>query len=123
MVQEDAYELYRRGCALAAAGSHMAAATVLERACDAEPEKASIRSELARALFRSRRFGEAAEAFARVLEIHPADHYAHYGLGLAQTRIGDLVTAGGHLKMACAMRPDIDAYAHALAALKRRLDT
>lgn len=122
MGHEDAYELYQRGCALAAAGSHMAAATVLERACAAEPEKASIRSELGRALFRSRRFGEAADAFAAVVEANPADHYAHYGLGLAQSRLGDLVSAGAHLKMACAMRPDLDAYADALSAVKRRSD-
>lgn len=123
MGNDDAYELYQRGCALAAAGSHMAAATVLARACEVEPEKTSIRSELGRALFRSRRFGEAAEAFTRVLEVNPADHYAHYGLGLARTRLGDLVTAGAHLKMACAMRPDLDAYSDALSALNRRLDT
>lgn len=123
MSHDDAYELYQRGCALAASGSHMAAATVLERACEAEPEKTSIRCELGQALFRSRRFSEAAEAFAAVLEANPADHYAHYGLGLAQSRIGDLVAAGAHLKMACVMRPDLDAYTEALSALERRLGT
>lgn len=121
MRHDDVYELYQRGCALAAAGSHMAAATVLQRACAAEPEKASIRCELGRALFRSRRFREAADAFAAVVESNPADHYAHYGLGLARSRLGDLVSAGAHLKIACAMRPDLDGYADALAALDRRL--
>ncbi|MFN8103092.1 MAG: tetratricopeptide repeat protein [Acidimicrobiia bacterium] len=123
MAHDNAYELYQRGCALAASGSHMAAATVLERACEVEPEKTSIRSALGLALFRSRRFSEAADAFTAVIEANPADHHAHYGLGLARSRLGDLVSAGAHLKMACVMRPDLEAYSEALAALERRLGT
>jgi len=122
MTVTDAYELYQRGCALDRAGSHQAAATVLIRAREAEPDKVSIRSALGRALFRSHRFREAEAEFAKAVELSPADHYSHYALGLAKSRLGDLVAAGAHLKMAVVMRPDLDAYAEALAAVERRRD-
>lgn len=121
MQDVDTYELFQRGCALDRAGSHAAAATVLARAREAEPDKASIRSALGRALFRARRFREAEAEFAKTVELNPADHYAHYALGLAKTRLGDLVAAGAHLKMAVVMRPDLEAYAEALSVVQRRL--
>ena len=63
---ESVYDLYRRGQELLERGDFAAAAVPLSRARDLEPDKASIREALGRALFHSQRYREAAEEF-RVL--------------------------------------------------------
>jgi hypothetical protein len=47
---DSVYELYRRGCDLLDHGDYQAAIVPLSRARDLEPEKASIRETLGRAL-------------------------------------------------------------------------
>ena len=47
---ESVYELYQRGCQLLDHGDHEAATVPLQKARDLEPEKASIRETLGRAL-------------------------------------------------------------------------
>lgn len=115
------YEWYQRGLALLEAGDVHAAATVLERAAAAEPEKGSIREALARAYFRSRRFSAALAQFTAALEISPANDYAHFGAGLCLGRLGRLHQAVGHLRMANVMRPGNDDYEGALALWERQL--
>jgi Flp pilus assembly protein TadD len=41
--------------------------------------------------------------FGKAVEIDPVNHYAHFGLGLACSRTGDLVRAVAHLRLAVAM--------------------
>lgn len=113
----DGYELYQRGTRLLERGSWHAASVVLRQARDIEPDKTSIREALARALFRSSRFAEAADEFRQILEANPASDYSHYGLGLAARRLGDLACARKHLKLACAMAPHHEHYSRALAAV------
>ena len=48
---ESVYDLYRRGCELLDHGDHQAAIVPLSKARDLEPDKASIREALGRALF------------------------------------------------------------------------
>jgi tetratricopeptide (TPR) repeat protein len=115
------YEWYQRGLALLEAGDVHAAATVLERAAAAEPEKGSIREALARAYFRSRRFSAALAEFRAALEISPANDYAHFGAGLCLGRLGRLHQAVGHLRMANVMRPGNDDYEEALALWEAQL--
>ena len=115
------YEWYQRGLELLEAGDVHAAATLLERAAEAEPEKASIREALARAYFRGRRFSAALAEFTAALEISPANDYAHFGAGLCLGRLGRLHQAVGHLRMANVMRPGNDDYEDALALWEAHL--
>jgi Flp pilus assembly protein TadD len=73
---------------------------------------------LARAQFDSRRYGDAADSFGQLVSRDPSDHYAHFGLGLASRRLGDLDGAVEHLALAAAMRPDLDHYTRALRAAR-----
>ena len=84
MDQQDVYAMLLRGRDLLGRGHHHQAATVLERASLLEPEKTSIREELARALYLSGQKARAGEEFARVVELDPSNDYAHFGLGLCQ---------------------------------------
>jgi Flp pilus assembly protein TadD len=120
--QEDAaahgaYESFRDGRDLLAAGNAHAAVVALERARALEPEKSSVRETLARAYYRTRRFDAAAAEFATAVELDPVNDYAHFGLGLALRQTRDLVGARRHLRIAAAMRPDNVDYQRALADL------
>jgi len=115
------YDWYQRGLELLSSGDNHAAATLLERAAAAEQGKSSIHEALARAYFGSRRFDEALEQFGVVLEISPANDYAHFGAGLCLSRLGRLLEAVGHLKMANVMHPDNGDYERELARCEARL--
>jgi len=117
MDQPDVYAMLVRGRDLLGRGYHHQAATVLERASLLEPEKTSIREDLARALYMSGQKQRAGEEFARVVELDPCNDYAHFGLGLCQAAVGLRKRALGHLKIAVAMRPDSEDYRDALARL------
>lgn len=116
---EDGYTLLQQGVALLDGGSYHAACAVLDRAVEVAPDKASVHEARARALFRCRRFDEAAVEFRWVVERNPADDYAHFGLGVVSHRLGDLVAARRHLRIACAMQPDRSHYRDALARVER----
>ncbi len=60
---ESVYDLYQRGCELLGHGDHQAAIVPLTRARDLEPDKASIREALGRALFHAQRYEGAAAEF------------------------------------------------------------
>ena len=112
-----AYDAYRDGRDLLSSGNPHAAVVALERARTLEPDKASVRETLARAYYRSARYDAAAAEFASAVDLDPVNDYAHFGLGLALIRTGDLVGARRHLRIAAAMRPDRDDYRRALADL------
>lgn len=106
MMQEyEAFTAFQEGTLLLERESPHAAATVLERARDLEPGKASIREALARAYYSSGRIRAAEAEFAATLELDPVNDYAHFGLGLCRLRSGDRAGARGHLRLAVAMRP------------------
>lgn len=89
-----------------------AQATVpLEKAKRLEPHKASIREALGIAYFRLRRWSEAEAEFRAVLELSPADDYAHYALGRALEKQGRAAEAKGHFKLASTMNPSSSRYA------------
>ena len=114
---DDAYELLARGLELLDSGHNHQAAIALEKARDLEPEKASIREALARAFYNSGQTRKAEKEFEASLQIDPANHYGHFGLGLCRARLGDKTGAIGLIKMAVAMRPDSPDYQHALRRL------
>lgn len=117
----DVYEWFQRGIKLLKDGSPAAAAAILARAADAEPESRSIREALARAQFNSRRYEEAAESFRSIVAANPTEDYAYFGLGMALWRTGDMEAAQEPLTIAVAMRPDLRDYVSALKQVKATL--
>lgn len=105
MRDETAYDLYARGRALLRDGHPHQAALLLGKAKLIEPEKASIREALGIAYFRIMRWAEAEAEFRKVLELSPADDYAHYALGRALRNQGRHREAETHLKLARSLRP------------------
>ena len=116
----DTYELFRRGSELLAAGHAHQAVISLEQARDAAPGHGSVREALGRAYYGAGRTSAAEAEFAEALEIDPSNDYAHFGLGLCLARSGERTLAVGHLRLALAMRPEVDAYRQALERVQRR---
>jgi tetratricopeptide (TPR) repeat protein len=103
---EHVYDLFRRGSDLLERGDFAAATIPLERARAYEPDKTSIREALGRAYFHARRYVEAREEFAAVVERSPVNDYAHFCLGRAFQMTGHRTEARRHLKLAAGLRPD-----------------
>ncbi|MEV4166027.1 tetratricopeptide repeat protein [Nonomuraea dietziae] len=117
----DVYDWYQRGIGLLKDGSPAAAAALLERAAEAEPDSRSIREALARAQFNSRQYELAARTFRWIVDANPAEDYAYFGLGLALWRTGDMEAAQEPLAIAAAMRPDERHYVSALRSVRATL--
>jgi Flp pilus assembly protein TadD len=115
------YDWYQRGVKLLKEGSPAAAAALLERAADAEPDSRSIREALARAQFNSRQYAEAAASFRQIVDANPTEDYAYFGLGLSLWRTGDIEGAQEPLAIAVAMRPDERHYVSALKSVRATL--
>ena len=107
----DTYDLYQQGRAHLRKGRAAQATVALEKAKRREPEKASIREALGIAYLRIERYAEAEQEFRKMLELSPADHYAHYGLGRALEKQGRETEANGHFKLASSLRPQSRHYA------------
>jgi tetratricopeptide (TPR) repeat protein len=118
--EEGAYDWYTRGLRLLEARSAAAAEQLLSRAAAAEPESRSILEALGRAQFEAGRYNSARESFAKIIEVNPADDYAHFALGLSAARTGDLRTAVEHLALAAAMRPELPHYGRELRMARAR---
>jgi Flp pilus assembly protein TadD len=100
-----AYDFYQQGRSHLRDGMPAQATVALEKAKRLEPEKASIREALGIAYFRIMRWSEAEAEFRKVLDISPADDYAHYALGRALKNQGRHDEAARHLKLARSLRP------------------
>ncbi len=103
---ESVYDLYQRGCELLDHGDHEAATVPLQKARDLEPEKASIREALGRALFRSGRYAAAATEFQAVAQGAPTNDYALFCLGRSMQLLGRHREARQPLALACSLRPE-----------------
>jgi Flp pilus assembly protein TadD len=114
------YEWYQRGLQLLGSGDPDAAATLLARVAEAEPGSRSVREALGRAQYDAGRYDEAIASFQQLIAVNPTDDYAHFGLGLAASRAGELTVAAEHLALAVAMRPDLGHYARALRGVRAR---
>jgi Flp pilus assembly protein TadD len=111
------YDLFSRGSRLLEGGHPHQAVMLLGRAKLLEPDKASIREALGRALFMTARFARARREFTKAVALNPADDYAHYGLALACERTGQRQRAIGHAKLANALRPGNSNYERMLGRL------
>ena len=114
---QSAYALFAKGSDFLERGHPHQAAMFLSRARLIEPEKASIREALARALFMAGHTAWARREFTKTVQIDPVNDYAHFGLALACERTGQRLRAIAHLKLAIAMRPGVSHYERALARL------
>jgi Flp pilus assembly protein TadD len=108
---DETYDLFQRGRAHLAEGRAAQATVSLEKAKRREPQKASIREALGIAYFRIRRWHEAETEFRAVLDLSPADDYAHYALGRCLEKQGRAHEANGHYKLARSLRPGSKHYA------------
>ena len=114
----DTYDLYQQGRRHLKDGLAAQATVALEKAKRLEPDKASIREALGIAYFRIQRWKEAEAEFRAMLELSPADDYAHYGLGRALEKQGRDAEANGHYKLAKSLRPGSEAYASRIRDLE-----
>jgi Flp pilus assembly protein TadD len=106
----DTYDLFQQGRAHLRKGMAAQATVALEKAKRREPNKASIREALGIAYFRIRRWEEAETEFRAVLELSPADDYAHYALGRTLEKQGKAAEANGHYKLASSLNPESKHY-------------
>jgi Flp pilus assembly protein TadD len=106
----ETYNLFQQGKARLRDGMAAQATVPLEKAKRREPEKASIREALGIAYFRLQRYDEAAVEFRKMLELSPADDYAHYALGRCLEKQGRAAEANGHYKLANSLRPGRKTY-------------
>ena len=106
----ETYNLFQQGRAHLAQGMAAQATVPLEKAKKREPRKASIREALGIAYFRIRRYDEAEREFRVMLELSPADDYAHYALGRCLEKQGRAAEANGHYKLASSLRPGKEDY-------------
>ena len=114
----ETYDLFQKGRTHLKKGMAAQATVSLEKAKKREPDKASIRESLGIAYFRLQRYKEAEAEFRAMLELSPADDYAHYGLARALEKLGRKNEARGHLKLAKSLRPSSEHYAERLRALE-----
>ncbi|MGE5273934.1 MAG: tetratricopeptide repeat protein [Verrucomicrobiota bacterium] len=107
----DVYDYFQQGRRHLEQGMAAQATVPLEKAKRREPNKASIRESLGIAYFRIGRYDEAADEFRAMLELSPADDYAHYALGRCLEKQGHAARANGHYKLARSLRPGSKQYA------------
>jgi Flp pilus assembly protein TadD len=101
----ETYDLFQSGRTHLREGRAAQATVALEKAKRREPEKASIREALGIAYFRIRRWAEAEAEFRKLVELAPADDYAHFALARSLDRQGRTAEAGRHYSLAKALTP------------------
>jgi Flp pilus assembly protein TadD len=111
-VVSEVYDYFQQGRRHLEQGMAAQATVALEKAKRREPNKASIRESLGIAYFRIGRYDEAADEFRAMLELSPADDYAHYALGRCLEKQGHAAQANGHYKLAHSLRPGSKQYAN-----------
>lgn len=101
----ETYDLFQLGRSHLRNGMAAQATVALEKAKRAEPTSKSIREALGIAYFRIGRWKEAEAEFRVLVELAPADDWAHYALGRALVNQGRRREAVPHIKLARSLRP------------------
>jgi Flp pilus assembly protein TadD len=101
----ETYDLFQLGRMHLRNGMAAQATVPLEKAKRAEPTSKSIREALGIAYFRIGRWKEAEAEFRVLVELAPADDWAHYALGRALVNQGRRREATPHIKLARSLRP------------------
>lgn len=118
--RQDTFEAFRRAEALVAQRRPLDALAALAPVLDAEPDKSSVHLLAGRAYLGSAQLRRAEQAFLRVLELDPTDHYARFALGKALQRQGRVTEAQTQLRLAVAMHP-VPEYQEALGEISARI--
>jgi Flp pilus assembly protein TadD len=101
----ETYDLFQQGRTHLRSGRAAQATVALEKAKRREPSSRSIREALAIAYFRLGRWEEAETEFRALVELAPADDFAHYGLARSLVNQGRRQDAKPHIKLARSLRP------------------
>jgi Flp pilus assembly protein TadD len=104
----DTYEFFQKGRTQLRSGMAAQATVSLEKAKRREPSSRSIREALGIAYFRLSRWEEAEAEFRALVELSPADEWAHYALARALANQGRSEEATPHFKLARSLRPRED---------------
>jgi tetratricopeptide (TPR) repeat protein len=118
---EQARLWYARGHELAQEGRYDQASELLSRVLVLEPASDLLRDEIATLQMQAGHFFGARMTFSAMLAVGPSDHYARYGLGLAQAKLGELAAAKDDLELAIGSRCGDPSYTHALACVDQAL--
>lgn len=117
---DNRFQAFRQAEALVENRRPLDALKALQPVLDADPDKPSVQLLAGRAYFHSAQLNHAEQAFTRVLELDPSDHYARFVLGRTLQRLGRLREALGQLRMAWAMNP-VPEYQDALSEVNARV--
>jgi Flp pilus assembly protein TadD len=101
----ETYDLFQLGRTHLRNGMAAQATVSLEKAKRREPRSRSIREALGIAYFRLGRWQEAEAEFRALVELAPADEFAHYALGRTLVNQGRRREATPHIKLARSLRP------------------
>jgi Flp pilus assembly protein TadD len=116
----DALAWFRRAETLLSQHRPLDALSALGPVLDADPDLPSVQLLAGRAYLNSAQLTRAEDAFRRVLDLDPADHYARFALGKTLQRLSRLEEAQAQLRMAAAMVPRPE-YLEALGEVKARI--
>ena len=117
---EGLFESFRRAEMLIARQRPLDALQALVPVLESQPDSVSVQLLAGRAYLNSAQLERAEAAFARVVDLDPADHYARFALDKALHRQGRLGEAHAQLKMAAAMDPRPE-YQEALGEVRARM--
>ena len=114
------FEAFRKAESLVAQRRPLDALAALAPVLDAEPDKPSVHLLAGRAYLGSAQLRRAEQAFLRVIELDPTDHYARFALGRTLQRLGRYAEAQTQLRIAAAMHP-VPEYQEALGEVSARI--
>jgi Flp pilus assembly protein TadD len=117
---DGTFESFRRAETLLAQRRPLEALRELAVVVEAAPDSPSVHLLAGRAYLGSAQLNRAEQAFLRVLELDPSDHYAHFALGRTLQRQGRLAEAKTQLRLASAMNP-LPEYQEALGEVSARI--
>lgn len=117
---ESLFESFRRAEMLVARSRPLDALAALGPVLEHRPDDVSVQLLAGRAYLNSAQLRRAEEAFVRVLDLDPADHYARFALGKALQRQGRLAEAHAQYRLAAAMDPRPE-YQEALGEVRARM--
>jgi predicted Zn-dependent protease len=117
---DDLFQSFRRAEMLVARSRPLDALQALSPLLESQPNDVSVQLLAGRAYLNSAQLRLAEEAFVRVLDLDPSDHYARFALGKALQRQGRLAEAHAQLKMAAVMDPRPE-YQEALGEVRVRM--
>ncbi|MFD9737015.1 tetratricopeptide repeat protein [Umezawaea sp. NPDC059074] len=117
---DSTFEAFRRAEALLSERRPLEALRELRAVLDEAPDVPSVQLLAGRAYLGSAQLNRAEEAFRKVLDIDPSDHYARFALGKTLQRQSRYPEALAQLRMAAAMNPSPE-YQEALGEVAARI--